>query len=240
MDQHFKVELIAATPNPQQVVYAAMHQDYSEGFVWDERDRFPPEPRAGELCVKHLLEGNKGHFGPYEHPQIVLNCGWFPHSVMQQLRTHRHLSMDVQSGRYTGERVLEAVRGERDFEEVFYFRPEGWYTDRKGKRYEYGRGRREGHKQLCFISAKNYLEDITSGLSEEHARDMLLFNIRQHWVLSLNARSLMHLLTIRGKRDAQLEIQQLCQLILPHFQAWMPETYEWFMAHQWQKGRLAP
>ena len=29
----FRVDLIAATPNPQQCVYAAMHQDYSEGFV---------------------------------------------------------------------------------------------------------------------------------------------------------------------------------------------------------------
>jgi thymidylate synthase (FAD) len=27
----FRVEVIAKTPNPQQVIYAAMHQDYSEG-----------------------------------------------------------------------------------------------------------------------------------------------------------------------------------------------------------------
>lgn len=240
MDPYFRVELISATPNPQQVVYAAMHQDYSESFVWDERDRFPSESRAGELCVKHLLEGNKGHWGPYEHPQIVLNCGWFPHSVMQQLRTHRHLSMDVQSGRYTGERVLEVTNRTRNIEEVFYFRPEGWYTDRKGKRYEYGSIRRDYHKQLCLAACDNYLEDIAGGMSEEHARDMLPFNIRQHWVLGFNARSLMHILTIRGKKDAQLEIQMLCLLLLPHFKAWMPETCEWFMAHHWQKGRLAP
>ena len=33
MDSRFRVALIAATPNPQQCVYAGMHQDYSEGFV---------------------------------------------------------------------------------------------------------------------------------------------------------------------------------------------------------------
>ena len=37
MDSRFRVELIAATPNPQQSVYAGMHQDYSEGFVVTEQ-----------------------------------------------------------------------------------------------------------------------------------------------------------------------------------------------------------
>ncbi len=34
----FRVEVIAATSNPQQVVWAAMHQDYSEELVWDNRN----------------------------------------------------------------------------------------------------------------------------------------------------------------------------------------------------------
>ncbi|MDJ0899521.1 MAG: hypothetical protein QNJ55_11985 [Xenococcus sp. MO_188.B8] len=38
----FRVEVIAATSNPQQVVWAAMHQDYSEELVWDDRDRAAP------------------------------------------------------------------------------------------------------------------------------------------------------------------------------------------------------
>lgn len=93
----FRVELIAATPNPQQCVYAGMHQDYSEGFVWADRSEWPDETRAGEICVKRLLSGERGHYGPLEHAQIVLNVGWFPHSVMQQARTHRvGVSFDVQ------------------------------------------------------------------------------------------------------------------------------------------------
>lgn len=93
----FRVELIAATPNPQQVIWAAMHQDYSEDLVWDRRDKFPDEIRAGALVVKHLLAGDRGHYGCLEHPQITLNVGYFPHSMMQQLRTHRvGVSFDVQ------------------------------------------------------------------------------------------------------------------------------------------------
>ena len=93
----FTVAVLSQTPNPQQTIYSAMHQDYSEEFVWADRDRLPSEAKCGELVVKHLLAGNRGHYGPLEHPQIVLNCGWFPHSTMQQIRTHRvGISFDVQ------------------------------------------------------------------------------------------------------------------------------------------------
>jgi len=71
-DPRFCVEPIAATPNPQQCVYAAMHQDYSEGFVAAEREAWPEETQAGEICVKRLLAGGRGHYGPLEHGQIVL------------------------------------------------------------------------------------------------------------------------------------------------------------------------
>jgi thymidylate synthase (FAD) len=67
LDPHFRVALIAATPSPQQCTYAAMHQDYSEGFVVDERQRWPEEAEAGTICVKHLLAGERGHYGPLEH-----------------------------------------------------------------------------------------------------------------------------------------------------------------------------
>ena len=137
MDPRFRVDLIAATPNPQQCVYVGMHQDYSEGFVAADREQWPDETKAGEICVKRLLAGERGHFGPMEHAQIVLNVGWFPHSVMQQARTHRvGVSFDVQSMRYTGDRICRAAAGELDLEEVFYLRPLGQYSNRQGKRYQ--------------------------------------------------------------------------------------------------------
>ena len=95
--EKFRIDVIAATQNPQQVVWAAMHQDYSEGYVWDSHEKWPDEENAGELIVKHLLSGDRGHYGPLEHPQITLNVGYFPHSMMQQIRTHRvGVSFDVQ------------------------------------------------------------------------------------------------------------------------------------------------
>ncbi len=67
MDPRFRVALIAATPEPQRCVYAAMHQDYSETFVAEDPQSWPDEQRAGEICVKRLLAGERGHYGPLEH-----------------------------------------------------------------------------------------------------------------------------------------------------------------------------
>ncbi|MEB3292385.1 MAG: FAD-dependent thymidylate synthase [Synechococcales bacterium] len=242
MDPFFRVEVLSQTPNPQQTIYAAMHQDYAEDFVWDRRDRFPNESKAGELVIKHLLAGNRGHFGPIEHPQIVLNCGWFPHSVMQQARTHRvSVSFDVQSGRYTSQRIIDVVDGVRSLEEVFYLRPLGLYTDRQGAKYEYTEAMRQSDRDWCEKLAQHYASKIREhGYAEEHARDLIPYAIRQHFVVSFNTRSLMHFLDLRAKNDAQLEIIQLCELIWPHFEAWVPAIAEWYQKNRWGKARLSP
>ena len=240
-DPYFKVEVISRTPNPQQVIYAAMHQDYAEGFVWDDRAALPDESKAGDLVIRNLLGGNRGHFGPLEHPQIVLNCGWFPHSTMQQIRTHRvGVSFDVQSFRYTGNKIVEVAHGAKSVEEVFYMRPVGFYSDRNGKKYEYTEATRYEDLKWCLEGAKIYSRRIAQGFSEEHARSLIPFDVRQHWVMSANVRSLMHLMDLRAKDDAQLECQQLCALIFPHFEAWVPSVAAWYQKNRWGKARLSP
>ena len=241
MDPRFRVDLIAATPNPQQCVYAGMHQDYSEGFVAADRADWPDETKAGEICVKRLLAGERGHYGPLEHAQIVLNVGWFPHSVMQQARTHRvGVSFDVQSMRYTGDRIARAADGDLDLEDVFYLRPVGDYSDRQGKKYAYTDELRQQDLELCRQAAVRYRDLLQAGFAEEHARGILPFDYRQHFVVSFNVRSLMHFLDLRAKADAQWEIRQLCELMWPHFQEWAPEIASWYRDHRWGKARLAP
>jgi thymidylate synthase (FAD) len=251
MDKRFRVELISATPCPQKVIYAGMHQDYSERFVFDEIDRFPSEKRAGEIAVSQLLAGGRGHYGPLEHPQIVLNAGWFPHSTMQQLRTHRiSVSFDCQSFRYTGKRLYDVGKKllspshpwdlEDDIDEVIYFRPVSEYSDRQGKRYAYTAEQRLEDIEMAALSLQHYAKRIDQGFAEEHARGLIPFDVRQHWVMSANLRSLLHILDMRCTTAAQLECQQLCELILPHLQAWVPEIAEWYIKHRWKKPRLAP
>jgi thymidylate synthase (FAD) len=238
-DPRFRVDLLAATPNPQQTIWRALHQDYSEFFVADEPA--PPESTAGEIAVKRLLAGERGHYGPLEHPQITLNVGWFPHSVMQQARTHRvGLSFDVQSMRYTGDRIRRAANGDLDLEEVFYLRPCGWYKDRKGQAYCYTQSDRDQDLHFCSIAATRYADRLDDGFSEEHIRGCLPFDYRQHFVVSFTLRALLHFLDVRSKRDAQDEIRQLCDLIYPHLQTWAPEIAAWYSDSRLHRARLAP
>jgi thymidylate synthase (FAD) len=241
MDPRFRVDVITATPNPQQCVWAAMHQDYSEGYVFDDRANWPDETRAGAIGVKRLLTGDRGHYGPLEHPQITFNVGWFPHSVMQQARTHRvGVSFDVQSMRYTGDRICHAARGMLELEEVFYLRPVGDYTDRSGTRYMYTDRQRKIDKHHCRVAAHRYRNLLAAGHAEEHARGILPFDVRQHFVVSFSLRALLHFLDLRSKADAQLEIRQLCDLLWPHLQTWAPEIAAWYEKARLHRARLAP
>ena len=524
--EKFCIDVVAATPNPQQVVWAAMHQDYSEHYVWESLEKWPDEQRCGELIVQHLLSGDRGHYGPLEHPQITFNVGYFPHSMMQQVRTHRvGVSFDVQclagdtevnfvkssgalrkikiaelydlwangekairerkiqgrngespgnyrrdcksrlrkmnlrvlneetgifevariqevfdqgiqpvyrltledgkildctenhrlltnqgwqtmkeaiglitddarkvisykqdcylmcngiivgervaigawtrtvspqvhekfdytcqrcgtrgnrlhahhllpvyshpetaydfenlvtvceachqcihsqglelefaqnfipiqalpqkprpkgrklkahpmkvvqvrylglqrtydievdgqwhnfvangvvvhnSFRYTGQRIINVAEASQDVEEVFYLRPVGNYTNRQGKRYFYSEEQRAEDLKWCEDACQHYKKRIEEGLAEEHARGLIPFDARQHFVLSCNLRSLMHLLDLRWKKDAQLEAQKFCELLFVHFEQWTPAVAQWYKENRAKKAKLSP
>jgi len=241
MDTRFQINVISAITKPQTTVWMAMHQDYSHKLVTMHWEEVPIESMAGEFIVKHLLKGDRGHYGPFEHPQITINVGYFNHATMQQLRTHRvGVSFDVQSFRYTSQGLLDVVANDADIEDYIYFRPVASYTDRKGNRYDYTHGMREEDKSYAYSLLKLYYRKINMGMSEEHCRAMLPFDYRQHWVMSLNARSLMHFLDLRAKKDAELECQWFCELLFQKFQMWMPHVAEWYKETRWGKARLAP
>lgn len=256
MDSLFTVNVIEKTPKPQTLCYTSMHQCYSEHLVSEEKQTLS-EAEYGALCVRNLLKGDRGHYSPLEGPAITFNVGYFPHSVMQQIRTHRvGITFSVQSFRYTGERVLElGVLGEQyevskdpnllqplldEANKIFYARPIKDYTDRKGKRYQVTPTDRHNDLMYYVKAAMYYRFKVNCGYSEEHARSIIPFDVRQHWNMSVNIRSLMHVLDLRAKKDAQLECQQLCDLIVPHFQEWVPEIWEWYKDTRYQKARLAP
>lgn len=245
-DPRLRVKTLGATAQPNQIAWVAMHQDYSEGTVID--DTPPPEDEAGTALLKHLLAGGRGHFGPLEHPQITIATAGFPHSVMQQARTHRvAVSFDVQSSRYTGQRFTHIASDDESFDpdcyhiaDLVYFRPVGRYKDRNGSEYVYDHDDLISDHDLCNYLAQRYTAKLHSGFAEEHARGYLPFDFRQNFVVSFNLRSLMHFLDLRAKLDAQLEIQALCELLMVEFEKWTPEIAGWYKTHRWGKARLSP
>jgi len=239
MDPRFHVKPISATFEPQRLIWMAMHQDYYEGTVADTEA--PPENEAGELVVKHLLLGGRGHYGPLEHPAISFAVAGFPHSVVQQARTHRvGISFDVQSMRYTGKRVAAVATGKIGVEDVFYFRSVGNYADRFGKKYAYSKKMRETDLQVAKQMSTIYGYKLQEGFAEEHARGMLPFDYRQNFVLTFNLRSAMHFLDLRSKLDAQSEIIDLCNLMVPVLQQWAPEVINWYIEKRLGRARLSP
>lgn len=238
-DPRFRVETLSRTTNPQILCWLGMHQDYFEGSVIDSVP--PTETRAGEIVVKRLLAGERGHYGPLEHPSITLATAGLPHSVMQQARTHRvGISFDVQSMRYTGERVCHVATGVLDVEDVFYLRPVGEYRDRQGKRYAYTQAQRESDLADCMIAARTYASRMAEGFAEEHARGMLPFDFRQNFVVTFSLRAALHFMDLRSKLDAQPEIQALCDLIWTQLEDWVPEIAAWYAHNRLHKARLAP
>lgn len=247
----FRVEIISATLRPYIACVAAMRQDYSGVPVYDQLKDIVkyPDKRLGKMLIRKILKA--GHYGVMEHPQLVLNVINFPHSVIAQFRTHRHLSFDCQSQRYTGNRIValaEALknagggfnRNQELIEELFYFRPSGRYVDRRGNKYEYT----EEARNKDIIATRNSIQLYANhmqndGFAPEHARDILTQNIRQHFVMSGNARSFMHLFNLRSTRDVQLEARQACHLIFQRFKEWMPEVGAWYEETHYGKNNLS-
>ncbi len=160
------------------------------------------------------------------HPLTVINVEYLGEQITYDLEVEEPWHNFVANGlvvhnsmRYTGERICRAARGELELEEVFYLRPVGDYADRQGKKYHYG---------------------LEAGYAEEHARGILPFDYRQHFVVSFSLRAFLHFLDLRAKLDAQQEIRALCDLMWPHLQSWAPEFADWYQKSRLHKARLAP
>ena len=53
-------------------------------------------------------------------------------------------------------------------------------------------------------------------------------------------RSLMHLLDLRWKKDAQLEAQKFCELLYLQFEQWSPSVAHWYKENRAKKAKLSP
>jgi len=191
--------------------------------------------------VDQLLSNERGHWGPVEHPGITFSVSGYVHSVMVQARTHRvGVTFDVQSQRYTGKRVVKVANRELDVEDVFYIRPAGFYTNRKGKKYDWTEEHRQHKIGRILSECEEYADYYEQGMCEEHIRDYLPQAIRQNFVLSANLRSILHILDLRAKMDAQLEIQALCEQIAPELQKWAPNVWGYYEEKRLHRAKLSP
>lgn len=243
------VELISATPRPNLVCYMALHQCYADFPVHTELQKYTElsEAELGRRLVDKCIKF--GHWSVAEQAFFTFNVWGYPHDVLVQARTHRHMSFSAQSQRYTFKQVYElgnqyVLNGIEDYsklQELFYFRePESTYLDREGNRYLYRQEDLEKDLFATLVSAANFADRVSNGHAPEHARHLLTQNIRQHFILGCNARALLHFCDLRLPKDAQSEIRHMASSLFAEFEGLMPELAEWYRTQRMYKNKLSP
>lgn len=195
-----RVELLGYTPNPQEIVALAAKLCYSsadidslkQGVLSREQSKF----------ITKLSE--MGHLSPVEHAVFTFGVEGVSRSLLAQITRHRIASFSVKSQRYVSERS----KGEKTFNYVI---PAG--IERLGQEHI------EKFKTQMSLIQKWYdewLEVLGNGkeASNEDARFVLPNACETKFIVSMNARELMHFFNLRCCQRAQWEIRELANQML--------------------------
>lgn len=208
-ETHARVELLAHTPEPLSVIYAAFRQCYHAGEVAD----MWPRLLSGEISrekqgafVASVMES--GHMSPLEHVSFTFAISGVSRSLTHQLVRHRIASYSQQSQRYV------------DASSVPYVLPPAVAANPKA------RARFEQFMEeagVAYREIKALLEESGRGASaREDARFVLPNAAASNIVMSMNCRALVNFFEERCCSRAQWEIRgvawqmlALCRNVLP-------------------------
>ncbi len=219
------------------MIYLALHTDYSEDLP---RGTEHDEAKCGEIAVDRLLKGDRGHYGPLEHPSLTLAVK-ADHDTIMQLRTHRvGITFDVQSLRYTGNQFIKVADGDLAVDQVFWLRPPNKYFNRQGNKYTWTQDMVDEQKAQFLSACIDYKRWRALGVNEEHARQCIPHGHFQCAQITANLRSWLHLLDMRWKADAQFEVRQLMEGVDLEIMKWVPEIHDWYTKNRRKKAKLAP
>lgn len=197
-----RVELLAHTPEPLPLVYAAFRQCYHAGFVAD----MWPKLLAGEISfakqgefVESVMES--GHVSPVEHVSFTFAISGVSRALTHQMVRHRIASYSQQSQRY--------VDG-GNFEHVL---PPVIAADAEAK----------ARFLACMEEVGNAYRDIkailegkgrTGSAANEDARFVLPQAAASRIVVTMNCRSLLNFFEHRCCARAQWEIRAMADAML--------------------------
>ncbi|MGI6189809.1 MAG: FAD-dependent thymidylate synthase [Clostridiales bacterium] len=199
------VELLSYTPNPEEVVAMAAKLCYSsvdidrlkEGIEQADQSRF----------IARLIK--MGHLSPVEHVSFTFGVEGVSRSLLAQITRHRIASFSVKSQRY----VTEKSREGKTFN---YIIPAGIKA--------LGRQSIERFEQQMSQIQKWYDEWLEmlgdrGEASNEDARFVLPNAAETKFMVTMNARELLHFFNLRCCNRAQWEIRTLAKemlkLVLP-------------------------
>lgn len=242
-----QVEVLRSTDQPERLVCQAARGDYFDGYVGDatyaelmedvdyDEEHVDPLDEASALtdaelnaktrafCEKQLA---RGHYGPWEHPQISFAVKGVSRVTMAQITRHRHLTFDVQSMRYVDFSDSDRkVAMPRSLEDPEHFSRETGEVELDESDREWHEVQYSKYVNEAFRAYENMVED---GVPKEDARFILPLGTVVNMTISGNARTFLHLLDMRRAADAQWEIRELSEALLDELFSWMPHTFEYY------------
>ncbi len=180
-----------------------------------------------------------GHWGPFEHPTITLGIEGMSRVTLAQLTRHRLATFDIQSGRFVSLSRLTS-------DDMVW--PPSFTLDsvrtREGGIREINIPREEREEMVRRVweqAIDAYTKLVKGGVPKEDARYLMPTATPVNGTMTVNARSLMHIIAIRSFGDAQWEIRDLASQMLAIGKEWMPFTFSTFEKRLMSKrGVLAP
>ncbi len=207
------VKLIAHTVMPDKVVAAAAKLCYSNTGAMELMDGLTEE--KAESFVEML--GTIGHQSPIEHASFTFAVEGVSRSLLAQITRHRLASFSVQSQRYV------------KVKDFAYITPPEIAAD-PAAQVLYDQTMQtcvEAYRKLAqLLEERHYADFITQGLSEKEARRkaekkaiedarFVLPNASEtKFVMTMNARELLHFFRLRCCNRAQWEIRALATAML--------------------------
>lgn len=185
-----KVELLAYTPEPDKVIASAARLCYSnKADIQTIMNGFTQE--SIEKFVQDLA--NVGHESPFEHVSFTFGIEGTSRIVSHEAVRHRIASFSQRSQRYCGEETFsyttpKTIQDNSDFLQK--------YTNKI-----------EELKSL-------YSEMVANGIPKEDARYILPNATHTRFIMTMNARSLLHFFNLRCCNRAQNEMREMANQML--------------------------
>jgi thymidylate synthase (FAD) len=227
------VELVRGYASDADVLFAARVSTKGEQSLADVN----ADPERSKGLLNYLMRDRHG--SPFEHNSMTFFVQ-APIFVFREMMRHRIASYNEESGRY------------RQLDPVFYVPGPERKLVQQGRpgHYEFVDGSVEQQKLVieatkrsCEQAYAAYLEMLQAGVAREVARGVLPVATYSSAYVTMNARSLMHFLSLRTKRDAsrfpsfpQREIEMVAEQMESEWARLMPLTHAAFEAH----GRVSP
>ena len=234
-----EVSIVTKTDNAEEVVCRAARGDYMPttkteyGTNWVENsvsfeqvmdgvDGSSIEEQKDNL-IKQLLQ--RGHYGPFEHVSITFSIKGISRVTMAQITRHRHLSFDVQSMRYVDFSEGSEIAIPKSLTDTDHFSRETGLVEAED---DVRKELLEKYENFAEESISFYEEMVDAGIPKEDARFALPLGTEVNMTMTGNARTMLHILDMRRKADAQWEARELSNEILQELMLWMPTTFEYY------------